>query len=795
VSNKSFQLIRTNPRLTTNYKIVISSDDNIYLESFNSCKELSDDKYKHYLLSIDAILEDSLPKFFNEIPKKLAFEPKYDNDVDIMHNSYSNQFNNMYYSGSKNIDDQWYKEEFEYFAPIYIKKNELPSSFIILRVDDPCVYEKIGGDYVIGDLNKQNFRKEIINKWKCVSVFDLTDNTTIGKFFNRNINNNDRFSDFSFFFDIKKYNYSKWGGLDYNTGVYKVSEMFLDDKLYYENPHFELEEFITQGFEDNAIIYPYILNMKFLFDDNPGTPNEMRDWSMNRYFGFYADDLELIKTITSYELKQLKSDLIIKNNIFLNLSSGYTNPYILNYTDDNWIQVDNDYYLVKLQSNGSFKIISDKNLTGYDVNTFNKNISDIININDKNYITNISNIDNYIKANGDEDDMYADIYLIDIDGMYHILKKDEEGKYYIQSDYAIISNKEILKYWKGGINSKYSKVKEISNDDGSPLTYNIYRVRLLDIKDFDFDRINTHYADFDYEKSTYYETNEQKLHSIEYRDNSIPYRFKSHDKGEDGQYKLINVSSEYTATDETFEIRSSTISPIFEKNQSICKWSYDGSISHSDYPYKLNNSIRCGGVNNRTTNVDYKIANYKEKTLDYFYRIGEFYGKDVVDFITGFTSDWENDWITIAANYIAKKEASSKFKAKPNIDEGTLRAGYGTDKILQNGILVKVTSTTVFTEESAKNTLVYQIKDMGNSIKKDLGSQNWDKLNKYQKASLVSIGYNAGPSYISSRDYGKTIKDGISSNDFNKAAQGILDGPITGKKSIVTFFSGMGLPE
>jgi hypothetical protein len=54
------------------------------------------------------------------------------------------------------------------------------------------------------------------------------------------------------------------------------------------------------------------------------------------------------------------------------------------------------------------------------------------------------------------------------------------------------------------------------------IIYNIYRVKLTDIKDFDFDRIHTHYSDFDYEKSEYVDTAEVKLYANEYRDSSIP---------------------------------------------------------------------------------------------------------------------------------------------------------------------------------------------------------------------------------------------------------------------------------
>jgi GH24 family phage-related lysozyme (muramidase)/LAS superfamily LD-carboxypeptidase LdcB len=149
-------------------------------------------------------------------------------------------------------------------------------------------------------------------------------------------------------------------------------------------------------------------------------------------------------------------------------------------------------------------------------------------------------------------------------------------------------------------------------------------------------------------------------------------------------------------------------------------------------------------------------------------------------------SDWENNHISIAANYIAKKEANSAFTARPKFDENAVRGGYGTDMILKQGAtqLTKVDENTVFTKETADNTLIYQIvNEFIPTLKNDLGISNWNKLNKYQKATLISLGYNAGANFIIKRVYGREIKDGISNNDFEAAAQGILNGPITGIKS------------
>jgi len=142
-------------------------------------------------------------------------------------------------------------------------------------------------------------------------------------------------------------------------------------------------------------------------------------------------------------------------------------------------------------------------------------------------------------------------------------------------------------------------------------------------------------------------------------------------------------------------------------------------------------------------------------------------------------TNYEDDWVSVSSNYIARSET---FSCCPKDDQGNLRAGFGTDKILVNGSLKTVNGSTVFTEKIAKDTLVYQIKNsFAPPLEKNLGTSNWKKLNKYQRAALLSLTYNTGPA-IFSQPYGKKIKDGIASGDFKEAAQGILDGPVSGKK-------------
>lgn len=143
--------------------------------------------------------------------------------------------------------------------------------------------------------------------------------------------------------------------------------------------------------------------------------------------------------------------------------------------------------------------------------------------------------------------------------------------------------------------------------------------------------------------------------------------------------------------------------------------------------------------------------------------------------------DLTGTWEEIAKNLIIGFEG---FIAEPKDDEGTLRAGYGTSKILVNNKLQDVISTTRFTPQTAEATLVYEIKnDYGKIISRHLEDHLWSRLNDTQKAALVSFGYNVGAGFITAREYGKRIKSYISQNNFAAAAREIANGPKTGAKT------------
>lgn len=155
---------------------------------------------------------------------------------------------------------------------------------------------------------------------------------------------------------------------------------------------------------------------------------------------------------------------------------------------------------------------------------------------------------------------------------------------------------------------------------------------------------------------------------------------------------------------------------------------------------------------------------------------------------TGAPISLDGDWLKIATDLIKKWET---FSDRASWDENAYRGGYGSGKKLVNGRLEPVTQNTTWTKQEAEDTLEYEIKNTyAPIIAKQLGMDNWNKLNDKQKASLISLGYNAGPYFVSARSYGKEIKNAIENNNMELAAQFIERGPTTGASS-GQFYSGL----
>lgn len=615
----SFGILRTNVGLTTNIKVMVESNDKLSLDSIESNDILSLSRFKNFRFNRSSLYDDIIPIYYKDIPSEAAFHIKNDNNSETMSNKFSHQFDDLYNFGARNIlNNKDYTEEYEYFAPLYID-GSIPKNFIIFRVDGPG----------IETLTKENFRENILDNFKVVKLFDLTNNSNIGQWLDSNFISNSFFPKSPLEIDFRNLEFSKWNGIDYGSGGYISKSFFMDDIFENENEIFELEKFIFNKFKENKVIFPNILNLSFLFDDKPSIPDINKKWSINRYYGFYLEDAELSYTISSYRPPILRDDAqVLRSNLLFSISSP-NNPFEEDWSNDKpfYVEYKSNFFLVEkyTETRGDkimqtpddgfisedyqtvvvdfYKIISDLNLENKQ-NDLNKNYG---------YIENDTLIfdDNTILSDFDS----ADVWLIELDNIYHkLLKQNNIIK--IDSDYNFNFNDTNYEYIVGSVSKSVSMVVDFNQ---RPKSFNIFKCKFSDIKDFDTKVIDTEYSKFEYEKKDDLTlTDETKMYLDDLSTNTNPRSID--DFILKNNVVNIPVASEYTANFETFKVTEQGLSDIWKINPIHCRWAFKNSLSSNDYPYLMNNS-NVFEIFNRTTNVFETDPNRSERNLDYFYTI------------------------------------------------------------------------------------------------------------------------------------------------------------------------------
>lgn len=295
----SFQLVRTNPMLTTNTKLVYDGE-NMYLESYDANPLLVTQKYKNVKINGKSPFNRDIRNFL--LGTKESAYDIYHNESDlVVADTYDRQFETMYWCGAESIYSEQYKQELGFVAPLYIRK-KLPSYFVIFRVDGPSNFNlKINRENQTID-NVFDINEDVIKKARIIKTFSLKEGTPIGNYLKKYVEQS------SFDYDKSVYvNFSKseitYFGIDKKYGVLtSKTESFRHELLENDNTIMHSDDWITSGFKRNNLIFPYIINFEFLFDDN-----ETKDYRFSRYFGLYCNDID----ICEFEAKYKKYDFVV----------------------------------------------------------------------------------------------------------------------------------------------------------------------------------------------------------------------------------------------------------------------------------------------------------------------------------------------------------------------------------------------------------------------------------------------------------------------------------------------------
>jgi hypothetical protein len=288
----SFGVLRTNPKLTSNIKLTVDSIGSLWFNSIDATSELAQNKYKNFPISETSNHEVNIFKFYDsgKTPSTITFAVGSTVTIDTIAKDLKDQFDfDLYSSGAKYLSSKNYSEKFSYFAPLYLD-SVIPECFVIFKMSGASNYSVGEWQTKLADPNfsRTDFALDLFKNANIVKTIDLTETSKVGTYI-RNIQKNPMYSKNPLYVNFKEDRFSVYRGASIARGTYVEMPELINSTLRRSIPQLKLEEYITGGFERNNIIYPRILNLEFLFNDDTSDL-----YTFNRYFGFYCNQIDLI---------------------------------------------------------------------------------------------------------------------------------------------------------------------------------------------------------------------------------------------------------------------------------------------------------------------------------------------------------------------------------------------------------------------------------------------------------------------------------------------------------------------
>tara|TARA_B100000963_G_scaffold176268_1_gene153326 strand:- start:35117 stop:40090 length:4974 start_codon:yes stop_codon:yes gene_type:complete len=286
----SFQLVRTNPKLTSNVKLTINQYDEMWLDSIEVSSELADDKYKRFRVNPEVSHPANLYNFYDsgKTPNEIAFSLSENVSTVKTSKDYKDQYDfSEYFSGARYFPSKQYTERLSYFAPIYLKQ-DLPEYFVIFKIENPLNY-RIDDSESSYPFEKGQYIIDMLKKSTIIKTYDLTESSKVGSYLRKHVSD-PSFPKGGLTVDYNKDTFTKFNGILIDSGAFGSRSELLSDFYSSSTPLKHFEQFITKGYERNGVIYPNIMNIEFIFDDET---SEYYDF--NRYLGVYINKVELDK--------------------------------------------------------------------------------------------------------------------------------------------------------------------------------------------------------------------------------------------------------------------------------------------------------------------------------------------------------------------------------------------------------------------------------------------------------------------------------------------------------------------
>jgi len=276
-NQSSFALLRANPKLTGNIKVVVDSNGNIFLDTFKVSNTLSNSAFRKISVDKNEYYGKTLMKKFRNVSSEEIFKVEdYCYDIFSYAPSLNDQYYDLYNYGVRTNSDKMYSENFSFLAPIKIKK-VIPDFFVIFRVE-PNENGKYYDDE--NEYSTAEHIKYFLENGKVVKTYDMRKGSNLGDYIRKFYEESREYSgDCYVTYDYTRNN--AFNGISIDKGV--VIQAQESNALTREVlSQVALNNWLTLGFERNRIVSKDIINLEFMFDDT-----ERETFSLGTYFGLY----------------------------------------------------------------------------------------------------------------------------------------------------------------------------------------------------------------------------------------------------------------------------------------------------------------------------------------------------------------------------------------------------------------------------------------------------------------------------------------------------------------------------
>lgn len=286
----SYSLVRTNPKLTANVKLLTNGSD-LYLESFSANNILSSSSFKAFKIDGTLTYDQDVFKFFKKgtVPTDIAYQVFQEYQDTSVLSSYGNQYEMFYSAGTRSLSSEVYTEDMGMLAPIWLN-DQVPNYFVVFRLNDPSSVNNVNAfssnDGETEAQTAERFSQFVLQNCTAVKTFDLRESSKLGGYLRRYVNQ-DAFPKAPLTVSWRADDPILWNGISYtkggftSSGSYSYADLITKDATILQN-----EYFFTQGFQRNGILSANLINLEFLFSDPTAG-----EYSINRYFGLYVDEV------------------------------------------------------------------------------------------------------------------------------------------------------------------------------------------------------------------------------------------------------------------------------------------------------------------------------------------------------------------------------------------------------------------------------------------------------------------------------------------------------------------------